>query len=82
MSKYVEIVRSRSNPPKAADSKSHTNLLAFVFAFGLFTMGFDQGHMFSIIQGADTFLISNGEDVIKIRGAQPIASFVRAIESL
>ena len=48
MSKYVEIVRSRSNPPKAA-----VILLAFVFAFGLFTMGFDQGHMFSIIQGAD-----------------------------
>ena len=50
MSKYVEIVRSRSNPPKAA-----VILLAFVFAFGLFTMGFDQGHMFSIIQGADAF---------------------------
>ena len=40
MSKYVEIVRSRSNPPKAA-----VILLAFVFVFGLFTMGFDQGHM-------------------------------------
>ena len=52
MSKYVEIVRSRSNPPKAA-----VILLAFVFAFGLFTMGFDQGHMFSIKiqQGADAF---------------------------
>ena len=45
MSKYVEIVRSRSNPPKSA-----VILLAFVFAFGLFTMGFD-----SIIQGAEAF---------------------------
>ena len=34
------------------------------------------------ISSTPTFLISNGEDVIKIRGAQPIASFVRAIESL
>ena len=31
MSKYVEIVRSRSNPPKAA-----VILLAFVFAFTVY----------------------------------------------
>ncbi len=34
------------------------------------------------ISSTPTFLISNGEDVIKIRGAQPTDSFVRAIESL
>ena len=34
------------------------------------------------ISATPTFLISNGEDVIKIRGAQPAASFERAIESL
>ncbi len=34
------------------------------------------------ISATPTFLISNGEDVITIRGAQPAASFERAIESL
>lgn len=29
--------------------------LAVVFAFGLFLVGYDQGHLFSIIQGADAF---------------------------
>ncbi len=50
MSKYVEIIQSRSTPPKGA-----VIILAFVFIFGLFTMAFDQGHTFSIIQGADAF---------------------------
>ncbi len=30
-------------------------LLAAVFVLGLFVAGFDQGHLFSIIQGADAF---------------------------
>lgn len=29
--------------------------LAIVFAFGLFVVGFDQGHLFSIVQGAEAF---------------------------
>ena len=30
-------------------------LLAVIFAFGLFFVGFDQGHLFSIIQGVEAF---------------------------
>lgn len=30
-------------------------VLAFVFAFGLFFVGYDQGHLFSIVQGAEAF---------------------------
>jgi len=29
--------------------------LAIIFAFGLFFVGFDQGHLFSIIQGVEAF---------------------------
>lgn len=29
--------------------------LAVVFAFGFFVVGFDQGHLFSLIQGAEAF---------------------------
>ena len=31
-------------------------LLAFVFIFGLFIVGYDQGHIFSIIQGEEAFI--------------------------
>ena len=30
-------------------------ILALVFAFGLFIVGYDQGHLFSIIQGTEAF---------------------------
>jgi len=30
-------------------------ILAVIFAFGLFLVGYDQGHLFSIIQGAEAF---------------------------
>ena len=30
-------------------------LLAAIFAIGLFVVGYDQGHIFSIIQGAEAF---------------------------
>ena len=30
-------------------------VLAVVFGFGLFTVGFDQGHMFSIVLGEQAF---------------------------
>jgi len=29
--------------------------LAIVFAAGLFVVGFDQGHIFSVIQGVDAY---------------------------
>lgn len=30
-------------------------VLAVIFAFGMFVVGFDQGHLFSIVQGAEAF---------------------------
>lgn len=30
-------------------------ILAVIFGFGLFVVGYDQGHLFSIIQGAEAF---------------------------
>ncbi len=30
-------------------------ILAVIFAFGLFLVGYDQGHLFSIIQGVEAF---------------------------
>ncbi len=30
-------------------------ILAVIFAFGLFVVGYDQGHIFSVIQGAEAF---------------------------
>ena len=31
-------------------------VLAFVFIFGLFIVGYDQGHIFSVIQGEQAFI--------------------------
>ena len=36
-------------------SKIAIAVLALVFGFGLFTVGFDQGHIFSIIMGEQAF---------------------------
>ncbi len=30
-------------------------ILAVIFAFGLFIVGYDQGHLFSIVQGVEAF---------------------------
>ena len=48
MSKYVEIVRSRSNPPKAA-----VILLAFVFAFGQITIQRPKIQKFQVLHLSD-----------------------------
>ncbi len=45
-----QITSTASKPPVLAIA-----LLAVVFAFGLFVVGFDQGHLFSIVQGAEAF---------------------------
>ena len=45
-----EIVVSKTRVPIFAVA-----ILAVIFAFGLFVVGYDQGHLFSIIQGADAF---------------------------
>ena len=36
-------------------SKLTIALLAFVFGFGLFVVGFDQGHIFSLVLGEQAF---------------------------
>ncbi|MBI1663712.1 MAG: CbtB-domain containing protein [Nitrosopumilus sp.] len=49
--RYTEQVTSTvSKPPMLAIA-----LLAVVFAFGLFIVGYDQGHLFSIVQGAEAY---------------------------
>ena len=50
MSKSEQITRTVGKPPILAVA-----LLAVVFAFGLFIVGYDQGHIFSIIQGVDAY---------------------------
>jgi len=48
---YPEQITSTANkPPILAVA-----LLAAVFAFGLFMVGYDQGHLFSIVQGAEAY---------------------------
>ncbi len=50
MSASKEIVVSKPSVPIFA-----VVILAVIFAFGLFLVGYDQGHLFSIIQGAEAF---------------------------
>ncbi len=50
MSASKEIVVSKPSVPIFAVA-----ILAVIFAFGLFVVGYDQGHLFSIIQGAEAF---------------------------
>ena len=45
-----EIVVSKTRVPIFAVA-----ILAGIFVIGLFVVGYDQGHLFSIIQGADAF---------------------------
>ena len=50
MSHSKEITVSKAEVPIFA-----VVILAVIFAFGLFIVGYDQGHLFSIVQGADAF---------------------------
>ncbi len=50
MSCSKEIVVSKHSVPIFAVA-----ILAVIFAFGLFFVGYDQGHLFSIVQGAEAF---------------------------
>ena len=50
MSASKEIVVSKPGVPIFAVA-----ILAVIFAFGLFFVGYDQGHLFSIVQGAEAF---------------------------
>ena len=40
---------------KSGVSKLAIFVLAAIFAFGLFLVGYDQGHLFSIVQGEEAF---------------------------
>ncbi len=50
MSYSEEITVSKQTVPTLA-----VVILAVIFGFGLFLVGYDQGHLFSIIQGAEAF---------------------------
>ncbi len=50
MSVSNEITISKSKTPIFGIA-----VLAFISAFGLFFVGYDQGHLFSIVQGAEAF---------------------------
>ena len=51
MSSNKLTTRSLSTTPIFA-----TVVLAFVFIFGLFIVGYDQGHIFSVVQGEQAFV--------------------------
>ena len=51
MSSNKLITRSLSTTPIFA-----IVVLAFVFIFGLFIVGYDQGHIFSVVQGEQSFV--------------------------
>ncbi len=50
MSHSEEIIVSKQAVPTFA-----VVILTVIFGFGLFLVGYDQGHLFSIIQGAEAF---------------------------
>jgi predicted RND superfamily exporter protein len=50
LSQSKEITISKSNVPIFVAA-----ILAIIFAFGLFFVGFDQGHLFSIVLGEQAF---------------------------
>ncbi len=50
MSQSREITITKSNVPIAA-----VIVLAVIFVFGLFFVGYDQGHLFSIVLGEQAF---------------------------
>ena len=50
MSHSEEIIVSKQSVPTFA-----VVILAVILGFGLFLVGYDQGHLFSIIQGAEAF---------------------------
>jgi hypothetical protein len=50
MSQSKEIAISKSTVPVIAVA-----ILAIIFAFGLFFVGYDQGHLFSIVLGERAF---------------------------
>ncbi len=52
MSTYIENIIHEQETSKIA-----MGFLAAIVVFGLFVVGYDQGHIFSIVQGSDAFNI-------------------------
>ncbi len=50
MSCSKEVIVTKQRFPKFA-----FEILGVIFGFGLFFVGYDQGHLFSIVQGAEAF---------------------------
>ena len=51
---------------KSGVSKIAIVALAVIFAAGLFVVGFDQGHIFSIVYGEQAFLICTSMNLLMI----------------
>ena len=49
------LIQNQSTIQKSGVSKVAVIVLALVFTFGLFIVGFDQGHVFSIVIGEEAF---------------------------
>ena len=59
--KYITEIKITlpQNPTQLTKSgipKVGITILAIIFGIGLFIVGFDQGHFFSIVQGEDAFI--------------------------
>jgi hypothetical protein len=50
MNERMQITKSPSNVPKIA-----VGILVGILLFGIFVVGFDQGHLFSMAQGQQAF---------------------------
>jgi len=49
------MIQSQTTITTSNTSKVAIAVLALVFGFGLFIVGFDQGHIFSIVMGEQAF---------------------------
>ena len=47
--------QSQTTVNKYSISKIGIAALAFIFALGIFVVGFDQGHIFSLVEGEQAF---------------------------
>ncbi|HSB57189.1 MAG TPA: CbtB domain-containing protein [Nitrosopumilaceae archaeon] len=50
MANIFQITKTENSTPKLV-----AGILLALFGIGLFVVGFDQGHLFSLVEGADAF---------------------------
>lgn len=50
LANIFQITKTENSTPKLA-----AGILLALFGIGLFVVGFDQGHLFSLVEGADAF---------------------------